>query len=457
MLWWTYQQLRVSSPKTRLATVEKLAQSEHSDSVEPLLFALKDREADVRSAAARGLARFQDRRAVEPLIQMLRDPNPLARAAAAEALGQMGDPQAIGWLVRLLRDAEPVVRSRVYNSLKQLGWQPENDTDRALQIMATGNLRQAAALGSDAIDPLVELLRTGSPDKQLAAVKVLGEMDDRNVVKPLLEALNKSTPGVRIAALEMLERLADPSAYESVNHLLRDQNPSVRSAAVETVAKCDGSRAVPGLIRALKDSSWEVRQAAVKTLGGLGEPSAVEGLCQAAHDKDRDVREGAVVALGRIGDARAIYALVLTLLDVESVVRSAAANSLQQIDRHWLKTEAAHQALPEINTALNHRDYWVRHSATKLLQQLNSVVPEMADSSTRHGSRRATAGKVPQHAVFTILGDLLGDRDRDLRLAAAMAFGQLREKGAKAILTTATRDGDPYVQQAARNALAALN
>ena len=159
MLWWTYQQLRVSNPKTRLATVEKLTQSEHSDSVEPLLFALRDEEAGVRSAAARGLGRFQDRRAVEPLMQMLRDPAPLARAAAAEALGQLGDAQAVNWLVRLLRDVEPTVRARALQSLKQLGWQPDSDTDRALQLMATGTLRQVAALGTEAIGPLVELLR----------------------------------------------------------------------------------------------------------------------------------------------------------------------------------------------------------------------------------------------------------------------------------------------------------
>jgi HEAT repeat protein len=456
MLWWTYQQLRVNNPKTRLATVEKLAQSEHSDSVEPLLFALKDREAEIRSAAARGVGRFQDRRAVEPLIQMLRDLAPLARAAAAEALGQLGDPQAIGWLVRLLRDAEPSVRARASKSLKQLGWQPDNDAERALQIMATGNLRQAAALGNDAIEPLVELLNNGSPDKQLAAVKVLGEMDDRNVIKPLLDALRKSTPAVRIAALEMLERYADSSAYPDVERLLRDQNPGVRSAAVEAAAKCDGRRAVPGLIHALKDSSWEVRQAAVKVLGTLGESAAVEGLCQALRDRDRDVREGAVVALGRIGDARAIYSLVLMLLDVESIVRSAAANSLQLIDRHWLKTPVARQALPEIQTALNHREYWVRHSATKLLEQFNSVVPDRPEIPAPAVSAAPPTDDSPP-AVFAVLADLLRDPDRDLRLAAAMAFGQLRQKGAKDLLAAATRDSDALVQGAAQSALAALN
>ena len=456
MLWWTYQQLRVNNPKTRLATVEKLANSEHSDSVEPLLFALKDGETDVRSAAARGLGRFQDRRAVEPLMQMLRDPAPLARAAAAEALGQLGDAQAVGWLVRLLRDAEPAVRARVSQSLKQLGWQPDSNTERALQFMATGTLRQAAALGNEAIEPLVELLRNGPPDKQLEAVRTLGEMDDRNVIKPLLEALGKGAPALRIAALEALKRFADPATFEAVERMLKDRNASVRSVAVEAAAKCDGRRAVPGLIHALKDSSWEVRQAAVKTLGTLGEPEAVEGLCEALRDKDRDVREGAAVALGRIGDARGIYSLVLASLDTESIVRSAATNSLQQIDRHWLRTEAARQALPEIETALNHREYWVRHSATKLLEQINSIIPGAPESPPAAVSGAQTPDHSP-HPAFAILADLLCDRDRDLRLAAVAAFGQLRERNAKSLLSEAVQDDDYLVQQAAQKALAVLN
>lgn len=447
MLWWTYQQLRAGNPKTRLAAVEKLGQSEHSDSVEPLLFALKDENAGVRSGAARVLGRFRDRRAVEPLLYMLRDSAPQARAAAVEALGQLGDSQAVNWLVRLLRDAEPAVRSRASQSLKQLGWQPDSDSERALQFMATGNLRQVAALGAEAIEPLTGLLRNGPADKQLGAVKALSEMHNRDAIKPLLEVLQKSMPALRIAALEALERFADPTAFEAVARLLKDHNPNVRSAAVETIAKCDGKRSVPGLIHALKDSSWEVRQAAVKALGMLGESAAVEGLCQALHDKDRDVREGAAVALGRIGDARAIYFLVLASLDPESTVRNSAASSLQMIDRHWLKSKAARQAVPEVETALNHREYWVRHSATQLLERFNSVVPDPPEIPPTSST----------HPAFAILAELLADRDHDLRLAAAVAFGQLQEENAKPILLAAAQDRDARVQQAVQNALAALN
>ena len=319
-------------------------------------------------------------------MYLLRDPASSVRAATAEALGQLGELQAIGWLVPMLRDVEPVVRSRASQSLKQLGWQPDSDAERALHLMATGSLRQVAALGPEAIEPLVGLLRSSATDKHLEAVKALGEMDDRSVIKPLLEALRKNAPAVRIAALEALERFADSSAFDDTKHLLRDRNSSVRAAALEVAARCDSHRAVPELIQALKDPSWEVRQAAVKALGTVGDPSALDCLCQALRDKDRDVREGAAMALGRIGDARGIYFLVLASLDTESAVRNAATNSLRLIDRDWLRTAAAHQARPEIETALNHRDYWVRHSATKLLEQLGSVVSQTPETPPPVGS-----------------------------------------------------------------------
>ncbi|MEJ0090927.1 MAG: HEAT repeat domain-containing protein [Limisphaerales bacterium] len=459
-LWWTYQQLRSSNLKTRLAVIAKLAEFKHSDSVEPLLFALKDKGPEIRSAAALALGQFEDNRIAEPLIKMLNDPSPLTRATVAEVLGQRKEQSATRWLVSLLRDPDVTVQARVVRSLKRLGWQPQTEAEQKWHFMATGNLSRVAELGPEGIAPLVDLMRNGTPDQQLSAVKALGEVDDPRILKLALEALKKPNIMVRLAALDILKRIADPSAYEPVERLLTDKEVNMRVAAIATAASCGGERAVPKLVRMLKDPSWEVRREAVKALGKIGDGSAVDGLCTALHDSDHDVRETTAFALGKIGDPRAIRALVLTLLDEESFVRSAAYNSLMDIDQQWEKTEAARSALPQIKTALNYRGYWISQSVAKLVNQSEEEAP--AAESQKPVARvetpavtKAPAGLPP--AAFAILSDLLADHDRDLRLAAAEAFGHLREKNAIAILSTALQDQDPFVSKAAEQALAALN
>jgi HEAT repeat protein len=398
---------------------------------------------------------------VEPLIKMLRDPAPLARATAAEALGQLREPSAINWLVSLLRDADATVRTRAARSLERLGWHPATDDERTWHMVATGNLNRVAELGSDAVQQLVDLMRNGTPEKQYSAVKALGEIDDPRIPKLMLEAIKKSNVLVRLAALEKLEQFADPSTYEAVERLLRDQASNIRAAAVSTAVTCGGIRAVPMLVKMLRDASWEVRHEVVKALGRIGDTTAIDGLSKALQDRDHDVRESAATALGKIGDAQAIRPLVLALMDVESFVRTAANNSLHGIDPHWEKTAAARSALPQIKAALKSREYWISHSAAKLLEQ---IPEDSADNiaSTAFAAQFETAPsnqpvKNIPHVAFAILADLLRDRDRDLRLAAAQAFGQLHEKNAVANLAAAIQDGDAFVRQAAERALVALN
>ena len=123
MLWWTHQQLRVSSAKTRLAVVQKLAVNGDPDAVGPLIFSLKDKEASVRCGAFKALmCKRQDWRAVEPLIQMLRDYLRRWRAAAAETLGHLGDPLAVNHSSSgSCAGHDPIVRTIAARGLHRLG------------------------------------------------------------------------------------------------------------------------------------------------------------------------------------------------------------------------------------------------------------------------------------------------------------------------------------------------
>jgi len=452
MSWWTYQQLRIGSPKNRLAVVEKLSLVYDAGAVSPLIFALKDKSPDVRCAAAKALLRYNDPQAVEPLIKILRDTMPLARATAAETLGRLADPRAIPHLVQLLRDVDLVVRGIAVRSLNRLGWNPACEADRVLQILAMGNLQELVAMGPEGVGHLLETVRNGTPNKQLSAVKALGHVTDPRILPAMKEALKKPTPSVRAAALEVLEKMADPETYAQVEPLLQDDSAAVRAAAVEAATLCGGRHAVQPLIKRLKDTSWEVRQAAAKALGTLGELSAVDPLCQTVQDPDRDVREAVIIALGELGENRAIQPLVLALLDTENTVRNAASASLYRINRRWDESEQAHRALPKIKAALKHNDYWVCQAAAKLLEQLNVDVKSLQEEAATV-KLTMKSGPSPVYALFA---DLLFDRDRDLRLAAAVSLGRLRERAATAILSTASRDSDYCVRQAALSALTAL-
>jgi HEAT repeat protein len=319
-----------------------------------------------------------------------------------------------------------------------------------------GTLHQLVALGPEGVAPLLEVLRTGPPNKQFSAVKALGEVNDPRVRPAMLEALRKTSPAVRIAALGTLERLADSSTYADVEKCMHDTNASVRGAAVEAATRCGGARAVPALIKCLKDTSWEVRQASANALGFLGEGAAVEGLCALVNDPDRDVRESVIAALGQICDPRAVVPLVPALLDVESSVRNAATATLRKLDRRWERNEAVRQVVPKIINALKHPDYWVRYSAGKLLELLK-IDPHQMPAEMPSVMPEKPAEEIPPHPAVAVLADMLFDRDRDLRLAAAGALGQLREKSAASILSAAMRDSDYAVRQAVQTALAALN
>jgi len=109
---------------------------------------------------------------------------------------------------------------------------------------------------------------------------------------------------------------------------------------------------------------------------------------------------------------------------------------------------------------VKHREYWISHSAIHLLERIPAdAAGDEVKTPAAPPPETVSPVENPANlsAAFDILTALLGDRDRDLRLAAAEAFGQLREKRATAVLATAILDKDDFVRQAAERSLATLN
>jgi HEAT repeat protein len=138
-----------------------------------LIAALGDEDADVRWQAAQSLGSQGDPRAVGPLMSVLHDDDVLVVDAVAQALGELGDARAVEPLVTVLAARDRKVRRTAASALEALGWQPEDDTRRALVEIADERWDSVRSLGSAAVEPLVAALWVSDRTVRREAATVL--------------------------------------------------------------------------------------------------------------------------------------------------------------------------------------------------------------------------------------------------------------------------------------------
>ena len=220
--------------------------------IEPLISALKDKDINLRKAAAKALGEIKDPRAVEFLISALKDKESYVRYAAAKVLGEIEDPRAIAPLISALWDED----IEVY---------------------------EAAVEALDKINP-----------------KWMETVEAKNKVTEFINALKDENSCLRYVAAEALGEIKDPRAVEPLIFALKDEESGVRSAAAKALGKIEDPRAVEPLISALKDKDWDVREAAAEALGEIKDPRAVAPLISALKDKVWNVHKAATKALEKI-------------------------------------------------------------------------------------------------------------------------------------------------------------
>ncbi|MCI0745775.1 MAG: HEAT repeat domain-containing protein [Verrucomicrobia subdivision 3 bacterium] len=448
MQWWNSQPIKSKNPQTRQEAVEKLAAQGTPHAFREIMEAAQDPEASVRLAVAKALGGCHDRNALPVLFNALRDPIDVVREAAVMSLRKIGDITTIEHVLPSLQDSHPGVRWHAVKTLERFGWQPRSDRERLLRDVAAGDYVNAAQAGLPALEFLEQSMNDTSFSNRRAVAEALGELGSDKAVGPLMAALKDAEPSVRAAAVEALGQLRDSRTIEPIKLCLKDPEALVRCAAARSLAVVGGHAAVSFLIKVIPDPHWSVRKAAVAALGHVQDSTATLSILPALKDPDHDVRETACQALGRIRDRRAIGPLVVALTDSQSSVRQAAAVALRDIDAHWEGSAEVQSAVPELNTALKDRDYWVRHAARDTLTRIENA------------ALNAPPGFEPidekLNAAVDALVFALKHPERDFRQAAAEALGRLGNPQVTNLLTPSLKDKDPYVRQSVGKALQQL-
>lgn len=280
----------------RARAAETLAQAGHPQAVQPLIEALRDDYATVRTAVAMALAKIGDVRAVHPLGEALRkkdDPDtPLdgdARAAAALALGQIGDECAARFLASALRDSQAKVREAAAEALDLLNWKPITSTDLARYLLAKGeDPATACATDPGLLDAVVDALVRGEGSGRLGSVKILGKLRHSSIVPYLISMLSEGDSEVRAAAIEALKNSMDARAILPLVERLGDcgypraedrENRAIAEALQELLPRVP-AEGLGSLVDVLIHKLGEVRDAGVRVsvAGLLAQTGDVAGI-----------------------------------------------------------------------------------------------------------------------------------------------------------------------------------
>jgi HEAT repeat protein len=218
--------------------------------------------------------------------------------------------------------------------------------------------------------------------------------------------------------------------------LMEEKDEGVRTGAGEALGKVGDKAAVPRLIQAMKSDTAQMRRVAIGAIALIADISGEAALTEALNnpDDDNEARAQATAGLGKIATPTAIATLVKSLSDDDLKIRSSAMASLARAGRPTPESAPNAQVVAALNTALRAENEATRRGAAEALQII--ATPE-ANAS-----------------LLAVLQD--ARQSASVRAAAAYALGFKGNQAAVAALIQALKDEASDVNDAARDALAAI-
>jgi HEAT repeat protein len=283
---------------------------------------------------------------------VLKDSDSDIQSLVALTLGDMGDTRAIEPLIAVLKDRNSDVRQAAAKALEGLGWEPPDEEHKGWYLVGKLDWEGCVLLGGSAVKPLIAILKDDNEDVRLRAAEALGKLGDARAITPLVTALldhidrDEGMQSEVVAALDQLGTQLDNTAIlvQAMEPLIAafwGNDYNMRQRAVQVLGMLDTrvvepliaalSDNVESLMSALEDSDSDVRSVAVLALGRSGNPRAIELLIPSLQDNDEDVRLLVAWVLGKSGDSRAIEPLITILEDSDEDVRETATEALEEM------------------------------------------------------------------------------------------------------------------------------
>ena len=345
----------------------------------PLINALQDPVATVRTQAATSLGALAIPAALPALIALLGDPDREVRAAAAIAAGKLGARQSLAALLEILRNGPREARRQAALSLRFLG-----DAEAVPALMdavadPSRSVREetAVALGhlgdTRAVPALMNALTaTNIMAEERRALRedlftALGQLGDRQAVSAIIRGLRNYEKNVRAAAIFTLARLGGPEAEDALIDLVEksifgDEDDNVFWQVSHELVTMGAVRAMPILRLMIEQGRQQLAPLAARALRQLGDTITAEDMVEWLSSPECDLRVRAVLTLPALVGRDAVPQLRHALADHHATVRAKAAGELGHLGDQ--------SVVPFLTAALQDEDEEVREAARSSLDLL---------------------------------------------------------------------------------------
>ncbi|MFL6353112.1 MAG: HEAT repeat domain-containing protein [Bryobacteraceae bacterium] len=268
-----------------------------------------------RIARIRDLGK-KNAQAIPALAQNLGDPNRNIRIEAVKAIVKIGSEASLDPLIKATHDADAEIQIRAVDGIVNFHV-PGYVAKGSLTGPLTRGVREVRAFFSsrdnqvvdrnvtirpDVAEALGDVIRRGrSMDSRANAARAAGILRARPALPALLDALRSKNSEVIFECLVALQKIDDPSAGQGVSFLAHDLDDRVQATALETIGVLHSSSSAPDVRSVLREArDMKIRRAALQCLAMLGLAEDRTVFQRYVDDRDADLRASALDGLGRI-------------------------------------------------------------------------------------------------------------------------------------------------------------
>jgi HEAT repeat protein len=322
---------------------------------------------------------------------------------------------------------------------------------RKARPLLLGALLLCAALpaaASEELDALLGRLSTETAFGRYKIVEQIGDLGTPDAVRALIGFFPDEE--LRFMAVRQLTQLRGVAVGPLLEAVKSSNADTVRFAAY-ALGEIRVPDAVPVLLPLLASPDPEIRQNVVFALGMIRDPAAIDGLMTALKDGDPVVRGYAATALGEIGDKRAKEALLAALRKEDSSVVNMAT-SLHLLGGQ----EVVGILIDKLRDPNPNNRLYAVYALGKISDpaEITALIGVLDSPEIGWLAAKALVN-IGAPAVPSLLETLFAE-NRDARLYATHALGEIRDTRAGRGILRMLQDPDRLVQDTAAEALVAL-